>query len=189
MQTVRAFIALNIGDDIRNHLAELIRDLKASGADVRWVKPENLHLTLAFLGQVNTGKFQPLETALRTGFQSLEPFGITAVGTGVFGPRLRPGVVWAGIRENAELMRLQQHVVAALEQAEVRFDNKAFRPHLTLGRFKSLNQSEALFQSLEKCRHQPFGHGTIRSVEIIKSELKPTGAAYTVLQSVPLTEG
>lgn len=189
METVRAFIALDLGNNIKTQLGGLIQTLQMTGVDVRWVNPENLHLTLAFLGNVKVEKFQPLEIAMRSHVQFLEPFEISIQGTGVFGRRNRPSVVWAGLKESQELLNLHQQVVSSLRKADILYDNKPFRPHLTLGRFKSLTNVEALFQSLEKGNVQHFGSVMIQSVEIIKSELKPTGAIYTSLKSVPLTKG
>lgn len=181
METLRAFIAVEIGSEIRARLGELQKQLKKANADIRWVQPENMHLTLAFLGNVPVEKFQPLENALNATLRKLEPFQLTAYGTGVFGRRSRPSVVWAGIEESPPLLNLQERVVSALEAAAIPFENKRFHPHLTLGRFKSLSHLDELFQTLEKEEARFFGTTEISSVELIKSELKPTGAEYTVL--------
>ncbi|MDF7801873.1 RNA 2',3'-cyclic phosphodiesterase [Pontiellaceae bacterium B1224] len=186
MESIRAFIAIDIGSEIRTKLTDLQQKLFHTGADVRWVKPENMHLTLTFLGQVPLSKFQPLEKALGKNFQGLEPFPLQIQGTGVFGRRSRPSVIWAGIAEYPALMELQQKVVSAVKTAEIEFHGKTFRPHLTLGRFKSLDHLEPLFQALEKDRETDFGTQEVRSVQIIKSELNPDGAAYTVLRQIVL---
>lgn len=186
MESIRAFIAIDIGSEIRARLDELQQKLIPTDADVRWVKPENIHLTLAFLGNVPAENFQALENALDERLQRLEPFQLTAQGTGVFGRRSRPSVVWAGIEESPPLFTLQQRVVSALEAASIPFANKRFRPHLTLGRFKSLTHLDELFQTLEKEEARFFGTTEISSMELIKSELKPTGAEHTVLHRTDL---
>ncbi|MDF7825891.1 RNA 2',3'-cyclic phosphodiesterase [Pontiellaceae bacterium B12227] len=186
METLRAFIAIEIESEIRARLSEFQQKLKQTDADVRWVKPENIHLTLAFLGNIPASILQPLETALREKFQSLEPFRIDIQGTGVFGRRNRPSVVWAGIQETPALMELQQCVVDALGMVPVDYHDNRFRPHLTLGRFKSLDQLDELFQTLEKEAKAPFGTQEVKAVQIIQSELLPDGAKYTVLQRLKL---
>lgn len=186
MESVRAFVSIDMESEIRARLGKLQKKLKTANADIRWVKPENMHLTLAFLGNIPVSTLLPLEIALQETLQSQEPFTLTIQGTGVFGRRSRPSVVWAGVQENSALMELQQKVATALGRAEIPFDNKRFRPHLTLGRFKSLNHLDDLFQILEKEKDSRFGTFTVDSVQMIKSELKPGGAEYTVLNKTAL---
>ncbi len=181
MESVRAFIAVDIGSEIRARLNEFQGTLKTAGADIRWVKPENMHLTLAFLGNIPVSRIKPLETALLEQAANTEPFTLTVQGTGIFGRRSRPSVVWAGIQEHSALINLQQSVVSALGRAEIPFENNHFRPHLTLGRFKSLSHLDDLFQLLEEEHESYFGSVTVDSVQTIKSELKPSGAEYTIL--------
>lgn len=187
MEPIRAFIAIDIGSDIRARLNELQQKLKLTAADIRWVKPEKMHLTLVFLGQVSLKEVQLLEKALGENLQSLKPFALGIQGTGVFGRRSRPNVVWAGTAVCPPLMELQKKVVAAVKAAHIDYHERTYRPHLTIGRFKSLNQLEPLFQTLEKEQEKDFGSLEVRSIQIIRSELKPSGAEYTVLHRLDLT--
>lgn len=189
MEKKRAFIALNIGSAARTRLSELQHQLKPAKADVRWVAPQNLHLTLAFLGNVDTQKFQTLENELRKQFQPLEPFELTIRGTGIFGQRSRPSVVWAGIDECKKLVDLRKRTVEAVHISGIPYTETSFRPHLTLGRFKSLKNQESLFQSLEKEKETIFQTLEVDSVEIIQSELKPGGAIYSVISRTTLSKG
>lgn len=187
MESMRAFIAIDIGSDIRARLNKLQQKLKLTAADIRWVKPENMHLTLAFLGQVSLEELQPLEKTLGETIQRQEPFALRIQGTGVFGRRSRPSVVWAGTTVCPPLLELHQKVVAAVKAAHIDYHENAYRPHLTLGRFKSLNHLDPLFQTLDKEQEADFGLLEVRSIQIIKSELKPSGAEYTVLHRFELT--
>lgn len=92
MKSIRAFIAIDIGSEIRARLAELQQKLIQADVYIRWVKPRNMHLTLAFLGNVPAEAFQSLENARYENLQGLEPFQLTAHGTGVFGRR-SPSVI------------------------------------------------------------------------------------------------
>ena len=186
METVRAFIAVNIGDEIRDKLDELQRKLKKVHANVRWVKPRSMHLTLAFLGDLPVEKITPLKTALDEAFQGMESFELEVAGTGFFGRPNRPRVIWAGIADCPPLMELQRKTVEALQVAEVEFDNKPFSPHLTLGRVKSPNQTESLLGKLDEYRDEPLGKTRIDEVKLIQSQLNPSGAEYTQLHRVPL---
>lgn len=186
METVRVFIALDIGTPVRKKLIALQKELNETGADVRWVKPENLHLTLAFLGNIATDKLNPLTAAVQQQTEGLNPFILTVHGAGVFGRRNRPSVVWAGIKDSPPLDELYQQVIAALGAVEIPFHNKRFRPHLTLGRFNSLSHLNDLFGILKQEQDTTFGNIEIRSLQLIKSELKPSGAEHAVLEKITL---
>ena len=186
METVRAFIAVDLGDEIREKLDGLQRKLKKVHAHARWVKPRDMHLTLAFLGDLPVEKISPLKTALDEAFKGQKPFDLKAAGTGFFGRPNRPRVIWAGIAECPPLMELQRRAVEALHAAEVEFDNKPFSPHLTLARIKTPNHTESLLGKLEKAKTADLGRTCIDAAELIQSDLRPGGAEYTVLHRVPL---
>ena len=186
METVRAFVAVDIGDGIRGKLNELQRKLRKTSANVRWVKPQNIHLTLAFLGDVPVQKLPPLKTALDENIHGLEPFELEAAGTGYFGRPNRPRALWAGIVDCPPLMELHRKTVGALQTAEIEFDDKPFSPHLTLGRIKAPTLTESLLAKLEKYKNEPLGRTCIDAAQVIQSQLKPRGAEYTVLHRTPL---
>jgi len=186
MDTVRAFIAVDIGDEIRGKLDELQRKLKKTPANVRWIKPQNIHLTLAFLGDVPAQTLPSLKAALDETVQGLGPFELEAAGTGFFGRPNRPRVLWAGMVDCPPLMELQNKIVGALQTSEIEFDNKPFSPHLTLGRIKAPNHTESLLAKLEKYKDELLGQTRIDAAQLIQSELKPHGAEYGVLHCTPL---
>lgn len=186
MEPVRAFIAVDIGDGIRGKLNELQQRLKRIHANVRWVKPQNIHLTLAFLGDIPIQKLSPLKTALDANIHGLGPFELEAAGTGYFGRPNRPRVLWAGVVNWPPLLELQSKIVGALQVAEIEFDDKPFSPHLTLGRIKMPTHTESLLAKLGKYKNEPLGRNRIDAVQLIQSQLKPRGAEYTVLHHTPL---
>jgi len=186
METIRAFIAVDIGDEIRGKLDEFQRKLKECHANVRWVKPWNIHLTLAFLGDVPVQELPALGTALDENVQGLEPFDLEAAGSGFFGRHKHPHVIWAGIVDCPPLMELQRRTAEALKAAKIEFDDKPFSPHLTLGRVKTPNHTESLLGKLEKYKNEPLDRTRIDAVQLIQSELKSHGAEYTVLHRTPL---
>lgn len=186
METIRAFIAVDIGDEIRAKLDELQRKLKKVHANVRWVKPQNIHLTLAFFGELPTAKIESLKAALDAAFRGVAAFDLKASGTGFFGRPTRPRVIWAGIIDCPALMQLQEKTAGALQTEELEFDNKPFSPHLTLGRVKAPNHTESLLGKLEEHTNKTLGQVRIAAVELIQSELTPDGAQYTVLHRIEL---
>jgi len=187
METIRAFIAVDIGDAVREQLSKLQRQLRHAHADIKWMKPENIHLTLAFLGETSIDLIRPLETALEQMLEGQKAFEVHVEGTGTFGKPKHPRVVWTGLEESPALTALQKTTVKALEAAEIELDEKPFAPHLTIGRIKSPKHVDALYEELEKEKTTPFEKIDITEVQLIRSVLKPYGAEYRVLQRVALT--
>lgn len=188
METVRAFIAVDIGDEIRSKLDELQRKLKKVHSNVRWTKPKDIHLTLAFLGDVPVEKINPLTAALDQACRGTAGFALEAAGTGTFGRPGHPRVVWAGIAACPPLMQLQQKIVEGLAHAGIAFDPKPFSPHLTLGRVKGIDRhTDSLLEKIKKYADTPMGNARIDHIELIRSDLTPRGAEYTVLHKVTLT--
>lgn len=187
METVRAFIAVDIGDDIRSRLDELQRRLKKVHANVRWVKPHGMHLTLVFLGDVPIDQLDTVKVALEQACRGQAPFALKASGTGFFGKPKYPRVIWAGVTDSPSLEALQRHIVEQLHGADLAFDNKPFSPHLTLGRIKGIDQHTApLLQKVEKFREADLGTACIDQVDLMQSELGPHGAKHALLHRVEL---
>jgi len=175
---------VDIGDEIRVRLDALQRKLRKLHADVRWVCPGNIHLTLAFLGEVPIDKIHPLGLALNTGLSGCQPFSLQAAGTGYFGRPGRPRVIWAGIADSPPLMALQKETIAALLNTGIDFDSKPFSPHLTLGRVTASSHTASLLEQIEKHKDEELGRTTVTSVSLIQSRLTPKGAEYTVIHQV-----
>ncbi len=187
METVRSFIAVDIGDEIRGRLDELQRRLKKVHANVRWVKPRGIHLTLAFLGDVPFERISAIRQELDQNCIGSPVFDLTAVGTGFFGKTNHPRVVWAGVADCPPLMRLQDRIVQGLHEAGIEFDTKPFSPHLTLGRVKGIDQHTGpLLQKIEKYREADLGKTRIECVELMQSTLTRQGAEYHVLHRTRL---
>jgi len=185
---IRAFIAVNIPNDIRDGLAEIRRQLKTSGADARWVKPNRMHLTLRFLGNdVPVQIVEAIGGSLRDSLAPIERFGVSIGGLGAFPSVAKPRVVWIGIEpHDGPLQELHGAVEDAVEKAGWSREEKPFTPHLTLGRIKSQSPIGKLRQVLEKGTNAAVGHMIVGSVALIRSELTPNGPVYETLTTVPL---
>lgn len=187
MDLIRAFIAVDIGDDIRDRLDELQRKLKKVHANVRWVKPRNIHLTLVFLGDVTVEQVDLIRQELDLACRDRVAFDLAAAGTGFFGKRKYPRVIWAGVADCPPLATLQNRIAQELHATGIEFDNKPFSPHLTLGRVKGIDQhTEPLLEKIEKYNMTELGSVHIDRVELIQSTLTPHGAEYEILHRVML---
>ena len=186
MQKTRAFIAIPVEGEVRAALTELQARLKNPAANIRWMNPDALHLTLAFLGDIPAEKTPALGAALDENVSHLKSFPLRIQGVGVFGRRDKPGVVWAGVAETPDLLTLRERVARAVAAANIPFAACRFRPHLTLGRFKTPERATPIFPAMEKENDAVYGEIRVEAVELFKSELKPAGAEHTSLHRAAL---
>jgi 2'-5' RNA ligase len=187
MEGIRSFIAVEIPQSLRAKLEEVQRELKRADADVRWVRPESIHLTLKFLGSVSGGELEKLGGSIAPIISSWAPFEVRLHGLGCFPSSRSPRIVWVGIEQgSAEALSLQKAVEN--RAAEVGFppETRPFKPHLTLGRIRSSKGKASLAQAVENLRDVEIGSYPVNEVYLFKSELKPSGAVYTKLQTFPM---
>ncbi|MFH2127871.1 MAG: RNA 2',3'-cyclic phosphodiesterase [Pseudomonadota bacterium] len=134
---MRSFIALEMPPEVKEFAAGLIKELKPSGADVKWVEPMNLHLTLKFLGEVDPGATADIITVLEGALGGRSAPGLSAGGCGAFPNARSPKVVWLGLGGQTDLVaQMARAVETALEPLGFEAEKRAFKPHLTLGRVR-----------------------------------------------------
>ncbi|MGA2532051.1 MAG: RNA 2',3'-cyclic phosphodiesterase [Candidatus Aminicenantales bacterium] len=177
---MRSFIAIDLEPEIKRTLQDLIQKLKKTGADVRWVSLQGMHLTLKFLGEVGADSMPAVEAVLKLAASGHPGFPLALHGTGAFPGSQNPRVLWAGITEEPELMGLQEDIDLGLEMEGYPKEQRAFHPHLTLGRVRSPSGIRAAVLELEKYREVSFGEMTVRKVALFESILQPQGAEYRV---------
>ena len=190
MRTIRSFIAVNVGvaavRAIADEEARLRRAASARGLDVRWVAPQNLHVTLAFLGQVTEPMVAAIEDGLEPISRKLAPFELVAKGLGVFPDAARPRVVWVGLVDpSGTLVRLHAAVSEVLGRMGFDLEDKPFRSHVTIGRVKG-GDGELLAACLAEAGEKTYGAFNVRDVACYRSDLRPSGADYQMLWRLPL---
>lgn len=187
ISAIRAFVAANLDPDIKAALAGVQDQLKATRADVGWVQPENLHLTLKFLGQVEEGRLGVIGKAVAAAATGCGPVRLIFEGLGAFPHPRTARVVWVGVSHGAEaLTELQAKVEAALEPLGFARETRPFTAHLTLGRVRSPARRAQLARALTGAIAEALGEMVLDRIELMKSDLSAAGARYSVLQSVPL---
>lgn len=177
--TIRAFIAVEIPSGVRQDLSTAITQLKKHRGDVKWVRPESMHLTLKFLGDVRKEQFADIESALKTALEWLSPFQVQIGGTGAFPNLKQPRVFWVGLQTGAEVLtKAAARIEDAFASLGFPKEKRAYSPHLTLGRVRSMHQIDQVSQAVSvlKIASEPF---TVNRVVLMQSDLKPTGAEYT----------
>lgn len=184
---IRTFIAIELPEAFRTEALRLTRELKRAGADVKWARPEGIHLTLKFLGNASEEAIPPLAADVGAAVAGFGELNLTASGTGLFPDEKRPRVVWVGLTGDLlRLIELQQIIERTAAGHGFEPENRPFHPHLTVGRIKSPKGARSLVDELKKQTTNPLDFSA-REVIIFKSDLKPTGAEYTALHRLPLT--
>lgn len=184
----RLFLALEIPESIRAELIDLQKRLKRTGADVRWVRPEAIHLTLKFIGDFPISQIDPLAEALAPVAAACPALSIVPTAAGCFPGLARPRVVWAGLAGDLAAMA---DLAKAIDQVTVRFDvpeeKRRFSPHLTLGRVKSGQGRQALIKAVTELNDYRGTDFTAKELILFRSQLKPGGAEYTKLKRLGLS--
>ncbi len=184
---IRSFLAIELPATIQTKIGEIERELESISADVRWVRPEKIHLTLKFFGNIEESKIDSIVAAIKGPMGTAQPFQLSVRGTGTFPNLKKPRVIWIGLVEgNGVLIPLQKEMDASLEKIGFQPEGRPFRPHLTLGRVKSNRGKEELMRRVEKYREEEIGNFQVEKVILFKSDLTPAGPIYTPLREVRL---
>lgn len=184
-QRLRAFIAVALPEGLRQALQDLIAELSAaSGSSVRWVRPEGMHVTLQFLGDVEVPRLDGLRRRLEKDLSGQHAFVAHLRGVGAF-PNVRaPRVIWVGA-ESPELGELAARVGEAVSREGLPREDRPFRGHVTLGRLRRPAAPRALAQGIERHRQDDFGPFKIDAIHAYRSWLRPGGAVYTTQWTIP----
>jgi RNA 2',3'-cyclic 3'-phosphodiesterase len=184
---VRLFVALEIPEETRHALADLIDRLKDITRSARWVRPEGIHVTLKFIGEAPPEKLPAIKEALAQ-VRNSAPVEARFRGCGFFPNERRPRVLWIGVEASPNLAGLAATVEAGLEPLGIAAEAREFKPHLTLARFEGAEGNPRLLEKLQT--FEPFDFGGVRTGEfhLFQSQLQRGGARYTRLASFPFVE-
>jgi RNA 2',3'-cyclic 3'-phosphodiesterase len=187
-KTLRTFTAVEVTGAIRARAKELIAALDGTTADVKWVEPQNLHLTLKFLGEVHEREIANVCNAVARGAAKVRPFEAEVRGAGAFPTAARPRTVWLGVAEGDEpMIRLHDAVEAELAELGYREEHRRFQAHLTIGRVRGTGPGIAeLGQRIEQHADFLAGRMTVSKATVFASTLTPDGPIYDVLGTATL---
>ena len=184
---MRKFIAIELDNTIKDNVSALIQKLDTGDRNIRWIKPQGMHLTLKFLGEVSENKIIEVKSVLGSIAKDYSRFPLSLKGTGTFPPAARvPRVVWIGIEKNEFLQDIQDRMEKELHNIQFPKEKRKYHPHLTLGRVKGLQNIETVMETLNQYKKAEFGGMTVNKITLFKSTLKPTGAEYTILSEFHL---
>ena len=186
---IRIFLAVKIPGDIIALIRGLQRDIQAYNLNVKWVKPENIHLTLNFLGNTHISELKDISCAMEGVASDFTPFLLSAKGVGVFPDLRRPKVIWIGLfQETDSLALLQKQISIRLDNIGINTKKQRFKGHVTIGRVKGKGQMDKTLLDEILNTHQQFCSKTflVDRIYLLQSELKPTGPVYSKLMSFQL---
>lgn len=183
MGRTRTFIAVDLSEDIRARAGALQTSLATTGAEVKWVEPASMHITLLFLGEVDDRELHTVCRVVREVAAREPPFILRVSGVGAFPNMRHPKVLWAGITDGADtLCRLYDDLeLKLLDLGCYRKEERGYSPHLTLGRVKTERDGFALAPELPKRLAWDGGRTMVEEVVVFSSVLERAGPVYTVL--------
>jgi 2'-5' RNA ligase len=193
---MRAFIAIDLPDGIRTVLGQKQADFHAAltressakpkrESDVRWTRPEGIHLTLKFLGEITERQVKQVSESLSS-FKPFAAFSVEVKGFGFFPGAARPRVLWAGVQAPQELVQLAREVEVRMEKSGFPREQRAFNPHLTLARFNNPGAQPTLRALVEQQVDVTLGRFEITQFYLFESKLSPRGAEYRKVARFPL---
>lgn len=186
MTKIRLFLAVNLPGELKNRLGVLQERFKKLNVNVKWVEVQNLHLTIKFLGEVNTSLVSAINKAVQGAASGMEHVALSFQGMGFFPEKKKPRILWVGVDGDVDALReLHRKVQQSLFPLGFPPDSRRFSPHLTIGRLRSLRGSTALVEEIERvnAKKEKFGIVSVKSIDLMQSRLTRSGPIYTVLES------
>ncbi|MCM8794809.1 MAG: RNA 2',3'-cyclic phosphodiesterase [Candidatus Omnitrophica bacterium] len=183
---MRCFIAVEPPEETRKEISRLQAELKQSGADVKWVEPGNIHLTLKFLGEIDEASIASLKEALSSTLR-FSPFTMTLEGIGAFPGTTNPRVIWVGVHQGEkESKELAADVDGICEKLGFPKEERPFSPHLTIGRVRSRDRMAPLIKRLQVAEFRCAQPVAVDRIVLFQSVLSPKGPCYTPLAEISL---
>jgi RNA 2',3'-cyclic 3'-phosphodiesterase len=190
VEGVRAFVAVEVAEVIRSRIAKLYESLADHHFPVRWVRPEGIHLTLKFLGQVPCTDLPRIMEAITKGTAGSAPFTMTVQGFGVFPNFRRPRVLWVGLTGQIDALKaLQESIDREFEKIGFEKENRPFSPHVTIGRVQENARPSAILsmgEELKDVRPGNLGTWTVGGLRLMRSQIQRGGAIYSALEEFNL---
>ena len=185
---IRSFLAFELPHETKRAVAGVLKDVRNSGLNARWVKVDNIHLTVIFIGNIGAQDVPAIGDEVKEVSSEYAPFHISLRGLGVFPNPRRPRVLWVGLDCEIERMtRFRDDLQNRLKPFGLKEEKRSFRPHLTLGRFREPVRGHGQLDDLIS-RYSDFRGPVSELGEFVffQSLLKPGGAEYSRLGTYPL---
>ena len=187
MAQQRIFVAFEISEELRSAGREIIRQLSEVADDVRWVKPENMHVTLKFLGEVEDRELHDVCRAVSGAVAGLSGFSLPCRSVGAFPNVKRPATLWMGLDDpHNELRHLHGRIEESTAAIGFAQEHRPYRGHITLGRIRSRRENEPLSRMLTGLADRELADLSVNELVVFSSELERGGPVYTAISRIPL---
>jgi RNA 2',3'-cyclic 3'-phosphodiesterase len=179
----RTFLAIDLNEKVRARLMSLQEELVEGAPDIAWVEPENLHVTLLFLGEVDHRECIDICRVAHKAVAKMPAFAMHVEGMGAFPNPRRPRTLWVGVGDGKDDVSAVHDAIEAplLDMGSYRRETRAYTPHVTLGRVKGERNDDALSKALTKHAAWSAGETMVNEVQVMTSELTSNGPIYTVV--------
>ncbi|HVO67506.1 MAG TPA: RNA 2',3'-cyclic phosphodiesterase [Syntrophales bacterium] len=186
-KSIRLFLAVDPSQEVLNEVGRIQERFKKTiQGDIRWVRPEGIHLTLKFFGYVSEADIANISQVVKNNTVNIKPFMLNIRRVGVFPSVNRARVLWLGMDGDIDvLIRLQKEIDIELQGYGFEMENRPFSPHLTLARIKEPKGLIGLAKIMEKSEEYVAGSFSVDGLNLFKSTLTPKGAVYTKLEYFP----
>jgi 2'-5' RNA ligase len=185
---MRIFIGIKLDDRVHEEIESFLKPFKKISSPLRWVKPANVHLTLKFIGEVSEEKYSQIERGLGEVEFDTGPVALQLSGCGKFGRGDSLDIFWIGLVPSAPLTEIFNKIETTLAKIGIEKERRPFKPHLTVGRNKKTFNFKSFSGLMEENSYRPVSQFTVSSFQVFKSQLRPEGPIYTVLEEIPLVQ-
>lgn len=179
--SVRAFLAIELENDLKNKISEVQDDFRKTDANINYVSMENIHLTLKFFGEIDLDGLDKISEKINGVIDNYDPFNIEIGGCGAFPNKEHIRVLHFGIKDNKILNKLHDELDAEFESIGIDKDKK-FSTHITFGRMKSKRNKEAVQEKINEYEDYEIGSMDVKKISLIKSTLTPKGPIYELIK-------
>ena len=182
---MRAFLAADIDEELKEKIADVQKQLKEADAPVKFVEPHNLHFTFKFFGEIDEEKAEQIVRAVETKVQNYAPFEISIKGVGVFPNTRYIRVVWLGVEDSEPFSKLQMDMDEDFKKMGFKKE-RSYVPHLTMGRVRGAKNKDALLSKIDELKEVEIGKMRIEKLVLKESVLKRDGPVYTTVNEFDL---
>ena len=182
---MRVFIAIPVSQDIKAKLIGIQQEFQRLSGEATWVREAGFHLTLKFFGDIDRRQIEPIVSCMGDTSSGYRSFSVAVSGVGVFPHPSRPRVLWVDIQDDGkQLIQLQQTLERSLKGRGFRTEDRHFAPHLTLARLRCIPRLGDFITCVTEHQTDTLGSLAVSHLELIESELNPTGARYSTIKAV-----
>ena len=185
MESFRGFIAVEI--PTTDIIGSIEQSLMGTGANIKCVSPENIHITLKFLGQTPLHRINDIESIMRKSLKGIKPHSIKLSGMGVFPNEQYVKIIWIGIKQSDYLCTIATRLNDLLNSIGFKREKRTFSAHLTLARMRSSRGKDQVLGILHQYKDTTFATVPVQEITLKKSTLSPKGPIYETITSIPLS--